>query len=142
MAKHTTTVCPHGRQIRTCECPSHLKAVLIQAVCPLDCIEPSEAEPPFDFPDEDHAKSRSELLEGLKSDWILLNDYLATSEEIEIFEPLERVLDALCELAELRLDGIDPKTRNFVDGRIEEALRGGYAEQIRSLEFPPLVPLQ
>lgn len=142
MAKHTTTVCPHGRQIRTCECPSPLKAVVIQGVCPLDCIERPESEPSLGLPVEERAKSRSELLEGLKSDWILLNDYLATSEDTEIFEPLEQVLDTLCELAGIRLDSIDPQTRKAVDGRIEEALRGGYAEQIRSLEFPPLTPLQ
>jgi len=147
MVQHITVFCPHGKQISTCECPSPLKAVVVRPVCSLDCIDPrsggSEAsESPSTQqataigsaePRTDRPRSRIAALQALKSDWILLNEYLATSEDTEIFEPLELVLNSLCELAAIRLDSVDPRTRITAEGRVEDALRGSYADQIHAI---------
>jgi len=146
MAQHLTIVCPHGRQIGTCRCPSPIKAVEVSTDCPFDCeavpaesqsSEPQKAQEEEDRPAEvlrrdvsnlHRMSPREALLEDLEDAWEDLNLVLARSENTELFGPLEEVLNGLTALAQVRLPAVDPGTRSGGRGTRREGLSGRFSE--------------
>jgi len=139
MAQHLTIVCPHGRQIGTCRCPSPIKAVDVTDQCPFDCESTPEASTAETFEggtgeiktrdvsDFDRLTPRDALLEDLEEAWEDLNLVLARSENTELFGPLEEVLSGLMALAQVRLPSVDPKTRDGGRGTRLEGLSGRFS---------------